>query len=200
MECPHCHALASSDERDCPSCASPLPDTRKKVMSADLETRAWAVLIDTTIVTYLGATLLGKLNWNLGWLTTPVTTLDLLGESFEISPLIIALMIIYHWLFEWSIFGASPGKLIQGLRVCTKYGEHSTGLGALWRSMIRTLSLISGIGVTLAFLEDSVLHDRWTGMTVVSRSNVDTEDEEGDEDESDNDGDDNSELDPLDDS
>jgi serine/threonine protein kinase len=112
--------------------------------------------------------------WKFGSFTHLVDANDFLAGTY------LVLSFLYHVLFEFSAFRATPGKLIMGLAVVNARGERISVFRAVTRffaglfQLPMTLLSMSGLLSPNRFRLDRPEADAWSGTYVVKRNNCDT--------------------------
>jgi uncharacterized RDD family membrane protein YckC len=84
----------------------------------------------------------------------------------------LAVAIVYFGLMEATRRGASPGKLVTGLRVCRPDGSRAGVVRAVARTLFKPLSaapLMAGFAIAGLTARKQALHDLLTGTIVVRR-------------------------------
>lgn len=167
MFCPACGTQAITDAKFCAQCGGPMPGTVTAAVPpvaapqvinlyAGFWRRVGAALIDFSIAILLADLLLYAM-----------------GDGLFSGYMLLALLfvLIYFTVLEGQFRGATPGKMLFGIKVTNKDGE-ALGIGrAILRQFGKLLSLLTiGIGfVICAFTaRRRALHDMMSGSLVVS--------------------------------
>ena len=97
------------------------------------------------------------------WLLAPSQEMYVVGR-------VVALVV--YLLFFWSLFSATPGKMVLGLKIVSADGQRLT----VWKALVRLLGYLAsalplGIGfIMVAFdLNKRGFHDRIAGTYVMRR-------------------------------
>jgi uncharacterized RDD family membrane protein YckC len=111
------------------------------------------------------------LAWWLGSLAHRVDGNDTLAGTY------LVLSFLYHVLFEFTAFRATPGKLIMGLSVVNARGERISLFRAVARFISELLQIpisalvLSGLLRPTQFRFDRPASDAWSGSYVIKRKN-----------------------------
>lgn len=179
MFCPNCGNQTQDSAKFCPSCGQSLAMSAgyqqlakdfSHAIYAGFWKRAAAYLIDIFIISAIGGALGVALALFFGDVHDLETTSPLVELSINIAGALLAWL--YYALMESSVYQATIGKMILGIKVTDLSGERVSFLRATGRHFGQIISgILLGIGYLMAAFtaKKQTLHDIMAGCLVVNK-------------------------------
>jgi len=186
LQCPKCGAELPEGAESCPSCGEPVASgsagptnasgfaaARRKVVYAGFWLRLLAYLIDSFLLAiFVGFAILRPMMMRAGisadnpWVLFTGTS----RQVFAINLAVTMASWLYWSLMESSVWQATPGKKMLGLRVTDLEGRRismARASGRYFGKAISTLTLLLGFAMAGFTEKKQALHDMIAGCLVM---------------------------------